>query len=173
MVILRLFLVFFFFFAACKSSNDNSNVVHPIDGQGLQRLVAQKRGKVVLMNFWATWCQPCVEEFPDLLKAVRAFQARGVEFIFVTIDEPEDIQKKVMPFLEKQGINFPTYIKRTKDNDVFINAVDGKWSGAIPATFIYDANGVLAKRFVGQQNFKIFSEALDPLVPPNVVGQSY
>ncbi len=160
-----LLFVFCFLFYGCAGTLGHSGVVRPIDEIGLQQLVKQARGKAVLLNFWATWCEPCVEEFPDLVKIAGEFRPRGLEIIFVSIDEPEDVGSKVLPFLNAQGVAFPTYIKRTKDDEAFINAIDLKWSGAIPATFIYDANGALVKRFVAQQSYKTFTEALQPLLP--------
>lgn len=152
-------------FFACAGGRGGSQSVRPIDEEGLHRLIEQARGKVVLLNFWATWCDPCVEEFPALVKIAGEFQPRGLEMIFVSIDEPEDIAKKVEPFLKAQGVTFRTYVKDVKDDEAFINSIDAKWTGAIPATFIYDANGVLVKNFIAQQKYETFAEALRPLLP--------
>jgi thiol-disulfide isomerase/thioredoxin len=152
-------------FFACAGWRGGSPSVRPIDAKGLHRLIQQARGKVVLLNFWATWCDPCVEEFPDLVKIAGEFQPRGVEMIFVSIDEPENIAGKVEPFLKAQGVVFRTYVKDVKDDEAFINSIDAKWTGAIPATFIYDASGVLVKNFIAQQKYEIFAEALRPLLP--------
>jgi len=151
--------------SSCAGLRSGSKLVQPIDENGLQQLITQARGKVVLLNFWATWCEPCVEEFPALMKIARQFQPQGLQIIFVSIDEPEDIDGKVLPFLKAQGVISRTYIKRTKDDEAFINAIDEKWSGAIPATFIYDTNGTLVKRLVAQQSFETFSAALRRLLP--------
>jgi thiol-disulfide isomerase/thioredoxin len=167
----KIFAIFFLPFAfccllfSCAGLRGGSKLVRPIDENGIQRLVKQEVGKVVLLNFWATWCEPCKEEFPDLVKIAREFQPRGLQVIFVSIDEPEEIDGKVLPFLKAQGVASRTYIKRTKDDEAFINAIDEKWSGAIPATFIYDTNGALVKRLVAQQSFETFAEALRPLLP--------
>lgn len=147
-------------------------MVHPVDERGLQAIIEQHRGKIVLVNFWATWCQPCIEEFPDLMEIARQFQPLGVEVVFVSIDELEEVNKKVVPFLKAHGVTFRTYVKKTRDDEAFINGVDMTWSGAIPATFIYDADGALARRFVGQQNFKIFVEALQALLPSSLSQDS-
>ncbi|MGH7595854.1 MAG: TlpA disulfide reductase family protein [bacterium] len=151
--------------SSCTGSRGGATLVRPIDETGLQQLIAPARGKVVLLNFWATWCEPCVEEFPALMKIAQQFQPQGLKIIFVSIDELEDIEGKVLPFLKAQGVAFRTYIKRTKDDEAFINAIDEKWSGAIPATFIYDTNGTLVKRLVAQQTFETFAEAVRPLLP--------
>jgi thiol-disulfide isomerase/thioredoxin len=160
-----LLFAFCFSLSSCAGSRGGSELVRPIDETGLQQLIKQARGKVVLLNFWATWCEPCVEEFPALMEIARQFQPQGLQIIFVSIDEPEDIDGKVLPFLKAQGVASRTYIKRTKDDEAFINAIDVKWSGALPATFIYDANGTLVKRLVAQQSFETFAEALRPLLP--------
>jgi thiol-disulfide isomerase/thioredoxin len=151
--------IFCFLLSSCRSS-----LVRPINEAKLQKLVTNLPGKVVLVNFWATWCEPCVEEFPDLMKLAREYRPRGLEIIFVSIDDPEEINAKVLPFLQAQNVSFQTYIKQAKDDEAFINAIDPNWSGAIPATFIYDANGMLVKRLVAQQNYETFAEAVQPLL---------
>lgn len=113
----------------------------------------------MLLNFWATWCAPCVEEFPDLVRIANENPDR-LTVIAVTIDAEEDVQSKVIPFLIKQATPFPSYIKNTKDDEAFINNIDPKWSGAIPATFIYRPDGTLALRLVGQQSYEKFLQAL-------------
>lgn len=158
-------------FFACAGLHGGSQIVKPIDEKGLQQRLQQARGKVVLLNFWATWCDPCVEEFPDLVKIAQEFRPRGLEMILVSIDEPEELEKKVKPFLQNQGVTWPTYFKKTRDDEVFINTIDPKWSGAIPATFIYDANGVLVKRLIAHQRYEAFAAALQPLLPKQTRNQ--
>lgn len=162
----------FYLFAACAGLRGSNDLIRPIDEAGLQQLIKEARGRIVLVNFWATWCEPCVEEFPDLVKIVREFQPLGVNIIFVTIDESEDISGKVAPFLKAQGVSFRSYMKKTKDDEIFINTIDPQWSGAIPATFIYDAHGVLAKRFVAKQNFETLAAALKSLISENTQNVS-
>jgi thiol-disulfide isomerase/thioredoxin len=167
----RVFIIGLLLFAVCSlltscaGLRGDSKLVQPIDENGLQQLIAQARGNVVLLNFWATWCEPCVEEFPALIKISQQFQPQGLQVVFVSIDEPEDIGSKVLPFLKAQGVVLRTYIKRTKDDEAFINAIDVKWSGAIPATFIYNTDGTLVQRLVAQQSFEKFAEAIQPLLP--------
>jgi len=159
-----LLFAFCFLFLACAGLRGESQLIRPIDETGLQHLLKQSRGKVVLLNFWATWCEPCVEEFSALMKIAREFRPRGVEIILVAIEEPEAIAQKVKPFLRAQGVTFRTYYKKTRDDEVFINAIDRNWRGAIPATFIYDANGVLIKKFIAAQSFETFVAALRSLI---------
>ncbi len=151
--------------SSCAGLRGGSKLVQPIDETGLPQLITQARGNVVLLNFWATWCEPCVEEFPALMRIAQQFEPQGLQVVFVSIDEPEDIDGKVLPFLKAQGVVFRTYIKHTKDDEAFINAIDTKWSGALPATFIYDTHGTLVKRLIAQQSFETFADAVQPLLP--------
>jgi thiol-disulfide isomerase/thioredoxin len=119
---------------------------------------------VVLVNFWATWCQPCVEEFPDLVKLDRAYRGRGLVVLAVSVDEPET-QAKVRPFLTSQKATFPAYVRRPGDSEAFINAVDKNWSGAVPVTYLFDASGKPAgKPMVGKQSYAAFAAAVEPLL---------
>src|SRR5437762_8158135 len=96
---------------------------------------------VTLVNVWATWCAPCREEFPDLVRFERNWRGRGVRVIFVSADF-EDQLPEVREFLAKHGVTGDTWIK-TGDDMRFINGLDPKWSGALPATFVYDRDGKL------------------------------
>jgi thiol-disulfide isomerase/thioredoxin len=138
--------------------------VIPLDEAGLQQRLTASRGKVVVLNFWATWCKPCIEEFPDLLKLRAEYADKGMHLVFVTIDEPKKAEREVRTFLRKMGVNFETYIKKVKDDEAFINSVDSKWSGAIPATFIYNKQGKLIHSLVDEQTFADLSTLVIPLL---------
>jgi len=133
--------------------------IEPVNEKKLNAVLQKNRGRIVLLNFWATWCEPCVAEFPDLVRLARENSDR-VAVIAVSIDAEEDVRTKVIPFLQKQAAPFSSYIKKTSDDEAFINSIDPKWSGAIPATFIYRPDGTLAQRLIGQQNFEKFLQAI-------------
>jgi len=97
------------------------------------------RGKVVVVNYWATWCPPCRIETPGLISFADEYKARGVETVGVTVDEDLSI---VPPFVEKYKIKYP----------ILTAGVDPNISGgemALPTTFLYDKNGRLAKKYTG------------------------
>lgn len=130
-----------------------------VDEAGYPKTVAAQRGKVVLVNFWATWCAPCRKEMPDLAALEKRFQARGLVMVTVSADEPEDAPA-AEAFLRKSGVNGPAYLKKTRDDDAFINAIDPKWSGALPATFLYDRQGRKAASFFGEVAIKDLETAV-------------
>lgn len=121
----------------------------PLDEAGYKKMLASNKGSVLLVDFWATWCVPCRTEMPQLVKLHEKYRPRGVKMITVSADEPET-ESGALPFLKKAGVTGPAYIKRAKDDDAFINAIDPKWSGALPALFVYDRQGQKAKAFIGE-----------------------
>ncbi len=136
----------------------------PIAAQPDQLLAAIKnaKAKVVVVNVWATWCVPCREEFPDLLKLRRTYKDKGVEVLFVSGDFGSE-RAQVDTFLGEQGVDFPTYLK-TGDDMQFINAFDPAWSGALPATFIYDGQGRRRHALLGKSSYAQFeAQVLDVL----------
>jgi thiol-disulfide isomerase/thioredoxin len=122
------------------------------------RVIGEHRGKVAVVNFWATWCSPCREEFPDL---VRLYEENRDDLVVVSIsmDEPDEAELAAA-YLEEQKARFPAYLRGFDDFEVFANLVDPSWSGAIPATFIFDRQG---NRVSGHQG-KLSYEELTELV---------
>ncbi len=125
----------------------------PLDEASFPQTVASKKGKVLLVNFWATWCEPCRKEMPELAKMAASLKAKGLEFITISADEPED-EKAALAFLAKAGVVDPVYAKRAKNDDKFINSIDPKWSGALPALILYDKPGKKVKIWIGETDLK-------------------
>jgi thiol-disulfide isomerase/thioredoxin len=125
----------------------------PVNEAAYPKMVASSKGKVVLVNFWATYCVPCRKEMPALVAMQQKLSAKGFQFITVSADEPEQ-EKDAAAFLDKAKVPAPVYIKRAKDDDAFINALDPKWSGALPASFLYDRQGKKVKSYFGEVDLK-------------------
>jgi len=136
----------------------------PLDEKQAADLLSSLKGKVVLVNFWATWCKPCVIEFPHLVNLQRVYGKRGVKVVFISVDEMEDAEQFVRPFLKKQNVTFPTYIKSIADDERFINAIGSGWRGAIPTTFIYDRTGKQVSALIGARDFAAFEQLIKPLL---------
>lgn len=113
----------------------------PATAPEILRAVRTSGSRVVLVNVWATWCLPCRKEFPDLVRLARNYAKRGLKVIFVSGDF-DDERSQVVEFLTAHGVRSDSYLKAGKDEE-FIDAFDPEWSGALPATFIYDATGSL------------------------------
>lgn len=135
----------------------------PIDEAGYADLLARHRGSVVLVDFWATWCEPCRTEMPVLAALEKKWRGRGFVLITVSADEPEE-EAAARAFLEKTGVNGPAYIKRAHSDEAFINAIDSKWSGALPALFLYGRQGRKAASFIGETEASEIEAALRKLL---------
>ena len=84
--------------------------------------------------------------------------------VFVSMDMPEDMKEKVKPFLNKNGVDFVTYYNDFKNPDEIIDFYDKKWEGAIPSTYIYDKDGKLATKFLGNRDYDFFEKEISKLL---------
>jgi thiol-disulfide isomerase/thioredoxin len=118
--------------------------VKEIKEDGLKSLLGagSARARPLLVNFWATWCEPCREEFPDLLKIKGQYPSDRLDFVLVSLDDASDITKAVPEFLaQARATSLPAYLLNAADQEAAINLVDPAWSGELPATFLYDRAG--------------------------------
>jgi thiol-disulfide isomerase/thioredoxin len=125
--------------------------LRPATVEALRREIARPGARAVVLNVWATWCAPCREEFPDLVKLERAYGPRGMRLMLVSADFAEQAES-ARRFLAAQGVDFPSYIK-TGDDMEFIAGLERRWSGALPATFVYDGRGSLRHFQQGRTTF--------------------
>ena len=123
--------------------------LQPVSETAYTDLVRANRGKVVVVNFWATWCAPCRKEMPTLVALGNRYSSKGVKLLLVSADDPAD-EPKARAFLESVHAPAPLFIKAAKDDDAFIRAVDPKWSGTLPSTFVYDRSGKPVRSFTGE-----------------------
>jgi thiol-disulfide isomerase/thioredoxin len=150
--------------ASASLAADASRLAGDVDAKALAAAVGKDRGKVVLVNFWATWCVPCREEFPDLVRLERAYRDRGVAVLGVSIDLPKDMPK-IEKFLAANRPDFPNYVKRSGGDDQdFIDAVDPKWGGELPFTVVYSRDGKKARALSGKQSYASFEKAVSELL---------
>ena len=137
----------------------------PVDTSEFRALLRAARGGSVLVNFWATWCVPCVEEFPDIQRLRDNYRARGLTVILVSLDRPADTATSVARFLRNHGEHSTVYIKKAGNDEAFINAVSSDWSGALPATAVYDASGALKVLRIDKQTYSDLTTLIAPYLP--------
>ena len=135
----------------------------PVDEAGYAKLVSGAKGKVVLVNFWATYCVPCRKEMPQLVALEARLRAQGLQFVTISADEPEQL-KEAAAFLDKLKVPAPVYVRQAKDDDKFVAAIDPKWSGALPASFLYDKAGKKVRSFFGEVNAAELEAAIKKLL---------
>lgn len=112
--------------------------------------IKQSKAPLTLVHVWATWCQPCREEFPELMLVEQTYREKGVAFLLVSADNPETPQT-VETFLNEQNSRIGSLIS-TELNQSFIEMLSPNWTGALPATFFYDAQGRLLHEWEGTRS---------------------
>jgi thiol-disulfide isomerase/thioredoxin len=112
-------------------------VLEVFDYNGLEKLLNQKDGKVYVINFWATWCAPCVKELPYFEKINSNYKSENVEVVLVSLDFPHVYDSKLKPFIIEKKLKSRVVALDDADMNTWIPKVDATWSGSIPSTIIY------------------------------------
>ncbi|MBS1517674.1 MAG: TlpA family protein disulfide reductase [Bacteroidetes bacterium] len=158
---MKLFFALTLGFVIFINFSARSQELVPADRNTLDSIISENKGKVILFNYWATWCRPCVEEFPDIMKLNEKYKNKDFKLIFVSLDFGEDFKSEIQDFLKKNGVDFVTYYNNFKKDEELLDYVDKNWEGGIPGTFVYDKNGKLQTSMIGKHNFKDFKSAVD------------
>jgi thiol-disulfide isomerase/thioredoxin len=132
--------------------------VRPLTAAELEQVLAAERGKLVLLNLWATWCVPCLNEIPDLVTLEREFGERGLVVIGVAMDEPSGLQSLVRPFHAKHFPAFRSYMRGEPDMDSMASTVDPAWNELLPTTYLIGRNGKVLGRIQGKRTLAQFRE---------------
>src|SRR6185503_9922590 len=114
--------------------------VEMIDEAGIKDLLKNKSDKLRLINVWATWCGPCVTEFPDFITINRMYRGRDFEFISISADDPAQ-KEKVLKFLKGKQASNKNYLISFDDKYKLIEAIDPKWQGGLPYTILVEPGG--------------------------------
>jgi thiol-disulfide isomerase/thioredoxin len=119
--------------------------IAPLKPADFNKFKDAAKGKVLVINFWATWCGPCVAEFPEFVALDSKYRSKGVKIVGITVDDPSDVTPKVIPFIKKHKVKFDILLQDTDDPQEMIDMVNKEWPGGVlPATFVYDKQGNLA-----------------------------
>jgi thiol-disulfide isomerase/thioredoxin len=139
--------------------------IEPITAAEFGELLTAKRGKVVLVNFWATWCRPCLKEIPELEELAARYRERGFELVAVSLDEPEDLEAVVIPFLDKWFPEFRSYARLERSMDSVVSVVDRAWNEVLPTSYVLSADGQVKAMLQGGKSGAEFEAAILPLLP--------
>jgi thiol-disulfide isomerase/thioredoxin len=143
--------------------------LEPIDEAGIKELLQNNSGKLRLINIWATWCGPCVVEFPEFVTMNRMYRGRDFEFVSICLDDLEKKDKALKFLKEKQASN-KNYIFNIDNKYAFIEAIDPKWPGALPYTMIVEPGG---KIVYAKQNIIDPAKIKKLIVDDPVIGRYY
>lgn len=145
------------------AQSDISPQIKIINVTDLSDLINANKDRILLINVWATWCVPCREEFPELVQIAKSYSEK-VRVVGISVDGPEILDSKVIPFLKNQKAEFENYLLKVIEPEDFINLLSKEWSGAIPATFIYDKKGNQKEKLIGKQSYELFEQAVKEVI---------
>lgn len=140
-----------------------------IDEKGIKDLLKNDSKKLRLINVWATWCGPCVSEFPDFITIYRMYRKRDFEFISISADSPGK-KEKALEFLKEQQASNKNYIFSEDDKYKLIEAVDPKWQGALPYTILVEPGGKIVYAKQGPINPRLMKKTV---VENRLIGRYY
>lgn len=155
-------VLYLFFVLAIFGFTHEGAVVEPklIDAKAsdIRHALNESGAKVIMLNIWATWCDPCREEFPDMMKLYRMYKKEGFDLILVSTDF-ESSKTEAIDFLVEQGVDFVSFRKNQTDQ-VFIESIHSEWNGAIPATIIYNEKREVVDFWVGKVDYEEFENSI-------------
>jgi len=135
-----------------------------INPAGLAKLLAERRGKVVVLNLWATWCVPCLREIPDLVALEKEFGARGLTLVGLGMDDPGALAEQVEPFRSKNFPAFRTWLRSEPDMDALVSVVDPAWNEILPTTYLIGRDGKVLKKIQGKRTLEQFRELVQEIL---------
>ncbi|HZI66877.1 MAG TPA: TlpA disulfide reductase family protein [Thermoanaerobaculia bacterium] len=147
-----------------------SRLAGELDAGGLLQAISREKGRVVLVNFWATWCVPCREEFPLLTRLEKKHRSAGLSVLGVSTDFQKE-KAAVEKFLAEQKPSFRNYRKKSGgDDQKFIEAVDSSWGGELPFSVLYDRAGRKVRVYSGELEIAAVEKQIVQLLGARATG---
>ncbi|WP_027880390.1 TlpA disulfide reductase family protein [Mesoflavibacter zeaxanthinifaciens] len=123
---------------SCKEESKEITFTE-VDYNGLEKVLNKQDNKTYVVNFWATWCAPCVKELPYFERINKQYKDKNVEVVLVSLDFPKHFDTKLKNFINEKQLQSELYALNDMDSNYWIPKVNKDWSGAIPATLIYNS----------------------------------
>jgi thiol-disulfide isomerase/thioredoxin len=144
---------------AARAQSSDIKSVEPKD---IKDIVAQNKGKVVVLNFFATWCVPCHTEFPDIVKLQTDFKGKGLQVVEVSMNDITD-KDELQKYLAETKPPFTVYLAANTE-DKFYTDVDPRWDTALPMTMIFDRDGKNVHFYKEARTYAQFKDDVTPLL---------
>lgn len=150
---LRVLFIVFILLVSCKQENKTKEVSSNLVKENVvvekpdleiynfnefEKFLHLQDDKTYVVNFWATWCAPCIKELPHFEEIKEAYKSENVEVLLVSLDFPKQYEKKLIPFIVKHKLQSKVVALDDPDSNTWIPKVSEAWSGALPATVIYN-----------------------------------
>jgi len=135
-----------------------------VTASDLEQLLETQRGKVVLVNFWATWCAPCLKEIPALMELEEEFAARRFELVAVSLDDPDMGDAQIRSFMDRFFPGFTTYARLDYEMSTPVAVIDPVWNEILPTSYVLDREGRVAAKIQGGKSKQEFAATIAPLL---------
>jgi thiol-disulfide isomerase/thioredoxin len=137
-----------------------------VDLAGYRQLLAKYHGKPLVVNFWATWCEPCRDEYPMIVDLAKEFKPQGVNVVGIDMDDESDMNL-VRRFIARTQPQFPNFRQKPGiDLDAFYDGVNPQWKGTMPQTVFYGRDGQILGFFLGTRPRPVFEQAFRATLGP-------
>jgi thiol-disulfide isomerase/thioredoxin len=150
---------------AMGHQHESNRVVTSLDFDQFEPWLHRQTDTVYVVNFWATWCAPCIREIPDFEQIHKKYSAKKVKVLLVSLDNPNRIDNHVIPFLDRLNVKSQVVLLDDPYANRWIPKVSDQWSGAIPATVIYNQH----QKMFFEKELKF--EELEEIILPMILGQ--
>jgi thiol-disulfide isomerase/thioredoxin len=138
--------------------------VRTVNAKQIRALVDERKGKVVVVNFWASWCPPCMREFPAIIKVYEQYRGRGLDVIAVSMNSIEEMAD-IDEFVRTSKPPFPIFLADAQDTTFSADVVKG-WSGEMPMTLVFNTAGERVLTHTSELTFEELARKVQPLLPP-------
>jgi thiol-disulfide isomerase/thioredoxin len=135
--------------------------VEVVSFKQFQEILEKETGKVKVVNFWATWCKPCIKEIP-YFEALNKDKDGEVDVILVSLDFPDDLNNKLIPYIKRKNMQSRILLMNDMDYNSWIDLVDETWSGAIPATLVIGKDTSRKTFYEGELEQEQLTELIKP-----------
>lgn len=143
-----------------------SGPVLPIAAGSLRKLLDEQAGRVVLLNFWATWCRPCLDEIPALQALQDRYADAGLVLVPVSLDEPDTAPVVVPAFLARWFPGFRSWLSVEAEMDTIVSVVDQAWNEVLPTSYLIGRDGNVLVRLQGGKSVDEFEAAITRALRP-------
>jgi len=138
--------------------------ITPVNAEEFRAELNTIEADVVLVNFWATWCRPCLEEIPVFMQLQEDYRDSGFRLIAVSLDDISGSNDQVLPFMQKWFPDFSSYISSEYDMDDIVSVIDNGWNEVLPTSYLIDRNGAIAERLQGTLSHEEFAAKIVALL---------
>lgn len=149
--------------AACGGAA-MADAVPAVTAEKIHKLIDEREGKVVVVNFWASWCPPCLREFPAIIDVYDQYYEEGLDMFAVSMNSPEEMAD-IKEFLQTYDPPFPIYLADTEDGTFYEGVLD-QWYGEMPMTLVFNTSGERVLVHRKELTYEELSSDVEALLPP-------